>query len=233
MESTDRHIDVLDKGFVKLVDVMGEDISIPEAARVSYKSEAKSLEDEERLLRYLMNHEHTSPFEMCEMKFHMKLPIFVARQLVRHRTASINETSGRYREMEPEFYIPEVENIKGQDTKNKQGSKGALDPDLQFFVKEKINKASQEAYAYYTILLECGVSREIARIVLPLNLYTEWYWKCDLRNILHLLHLRLDPHAQWETRQYAGAIAQFVAQCFPITWEAFQVREKRLNEVKR
>jgi thymidylate synthase (FAD) len=238
MNAQIKEIPILDHGFVRFIDCMGDDAAIVEAARVSYKSEGKTSDDDERLIKYLGDHQHTSPFEMCEMKFHMKVPLFVLRQLSRHRTgipayrtANINETSGRYREMEPEFYVPELENIKGPSLKNKQGSGEELAVYTKHVVRHLIENNNKSAYNFYKELLLLGVSRETARIVLPLNLYTEWYWKNDLSNILKLITLRDDPHAQWETQQVAKAIGHFVADRFPITWKFFNERRGVTNEI--
>lgn len=206
---------VLDKGYVKLIDKMGTDKTIVNAARTSYGKGTKTVRDDENLLRYLMRHHHSGPFEFCEMTFEMKLPIFVARQLIRHRTFSVNEISARYSELPEEFYIPKV--WRKQTTKNKQGSEGEVEFDINYYETE-----CNHLFSIYGAYLEEGMTREQARMVLPLSTYTKWVWKCDLRNILHMLKLRLDEHAQEETREYAKAIASIVKENFPITYKAFE-----------
>jgi thymidylate synthase (FAD) len=202
---------ILDHGFIKLIDHMGSDENIANAARVSYGKGTKKVSDDINLIRYLMKHRHTTPFEMSELQFHMRLPIFVARQIVRHRTASINEISGRYSEMTEDFYNPVK--FREQSKNNRQGSsEETIDHKIQCYDK---------TYTEYVEMLNKGVARELSRIILPLSTYTEWIWKIDLHNLLHFLKLRLDIHAQWETRQYAKKIAEIVKELFPITWEAF------------
>lgn len=221
MDLIDRNIPVLDHGFVRVVNYMGDDSSIVQAARVSYGKGTKSVREDTGLINYLMRHAHTSPFEMCEIVFHIKMPIFVARQWLRHRTANVNEYSARYSVLEDDFYIPENSTIRTQSSSNKQG-RGELvrDPD---FVKDHINGASSNAYAIYDYLLDSEkVSRELSRIVLPVNVYTQMYWKIDLNNLLKFLKLRLDSHAQWETVQYAKAIESIIKEWVPITYEAFE-----------
>lgn len=208
---------VLDHGFVRLVDVMGTDVSVVEAARVSTGSVSKDT----KLIDYLMKHGHTSPFEMCELKFHIKAPIFVARQWLRHRTANVNEMSGRYRELPCERYIPDTLRVQGQDTTNKQGSDGELSAVVVDDFLTNLWHGSFIATTGYDVALSDGVARELARIGLPLNTYTEFFWKNDLHNTLGFLKQRLHPHAQWEIRQYAELIAEFVKQRFPVSWEAF------------
>ena len=210
-------IPVLDKGFVRLVEVMGDDRAIVQAARVSYGEGTKSFREDRALIDYLMRHRHTSPFEMVVFKFHVKAPLFVVRQWFRHRTASVNEISGRYSVLKEEFYEPEA--WRRQAKRNKQGSEGALlDEEATALLKE----TEARAYAAYQALLEKGVAREMARMVLPLNLYTEFYWKQDLHNLFHFLKLRLAPEAQWEIRQYAKAIAQMVKAHVPMAWESYE-----------
>jgi thymidylate synthase (FAD) len=212
-----REIPVLDKGFVRLVDAMGDDTAIVQAARVSYGEGTKSVREDAALIDYLMRHRHTSPFEMVEFKFHVKAPLFVVRQWFRHRTASVNEVSGRYSVLKEEFYEPEA--WRRQAKRNKQGSEGAFsDEEATLQLKE----VERESYRAYHTLLERGIAREMARMVLPLNLYTEFYWKQDLHNLFHFLKLRLDPHAQWEIRQYASAIAQLVKVRVPLAWASFE-----------
>lgn len=216
---------VLDKGFVRVVDTMGNDASIVQAARVSYGAGTKSVREDSKLIAYLMRNEHLSPFEMVELKVHVKAPIFVARQWVRHRTASWNEVSARYSVMAPEFYLPAPEAIAAQSTSNKQGRGEPLDPETARAVAGDIDRASRTAFTYYEGLLRMGVARELARMVLPVNLYTEWYWKIDLRNLLHFIELRTDAHAQYEIRQYATALEEIVAAWVPATYEAFRHRK--------
>jgi thymidylate synthase (FAD) len=219
-------IDVLDQGFVRIVDHMGDDSSIVQAARVSYGKGTKTVKEDRTLIRYLMRNWHTSPFEMVEFKFHCKMPIFCARQWVRHRTASLNEYSGRYSEMPDECYMPEASRIQTQDEWNHQASSGETieGPEaLQGYMKQE-----QEAvFANYHDYLSCGAAREIARINLPLSTYTQWYWKMDLHNLFHFLRLRMDEHAQWEMRQYANAIFEIIKQVVPMSCEAFE--DYRLN----
>ena len=236
LERTNDLIPCLDHGYVKLIDVMphadAEDLSfnsniadyaIIDAARVSYQSGTTRKQSDKQLLRYLMRHWHTSPFEMVEFKFEMRLPIFVMRQLVRHRTASLNEESARYSVMEDVFYEPD--SLRAQSTTNKQGSaEGKFNPFIgpRETATAVMNHQTDEAYKLYQQLIEAGVSREQARMVLPVNLYTRVVWKCDLLNLLKMLRLRLDPHAQYEIRVFAEAIAEFVKLHCPWTWEAFE-----------
>jgi thymidylate synthase (FAD) len=211
---------VLDKGFVKLVDWLGSDASIANAARVSYGKGTKSVREDAALVDYLIRHHHTSPIEMVEFVFHIKLPLFVMGQLVRHRTASLNQMSARYSVMEDEFYIPE--NLRTQSKTNKQGSDSGESIDNQEFLLTKINNISSEAYHDYEVLMEYGVAREMSRMVLPQNLYTQVYWKQDLKNLLHLLKLRMDSHAQYEIRVFADAIYDIIKNIVPNTissWE--------------
>lgn len=230
-------VDVLDHGFVYLVDYMGDDVAIEEAARVSYGSGTRKTNKTEGLLRRLMRDEHTSPFEMVEFKFHAKMPIFVARQWVRHRTASLNEYSARYSVMKDEFYIPDPDVIAVQSKDNKQGRGGVVDPNYAEEIRVKLSDIYKQSYDLYSWLLEGdgseshpGVARELARAPLSVAAYTEWYWKIDLHNLLHFLKLRMDPHAQWEIRQYADVMAQVVRSSVPITWKAFE--DYQLNATK-
>lgn len=213
-------IQVLDKGFVRLVDSMGNDESIVQAARTSYGKGTKTAREDKALIDYLMRHRHTSPFEMVEFKFHIKLPLFVFAQLVRHRTASLNAMSARYSEMPDEFYLPTE--WRTQDKDNKQGSVVADEELLSQHAWATASSSAEFEYGRYQDLLESGVAREMARMVLPQNLYTEVYWKQDLHNLLHLLGLRLDPHAQWEIRQYAQAIYDIVQPIVPWTIESWE-----------
>lgn len=213
----------LDKGFVRLIDIMGDDSSIVQAARVSYGKGTKTIREDRALIRYLMRHSHTSPFEMVELKFHVRLPIFVARQWIRHRTANVNEYSGRYSEMPDDFYIPEKSQIRTQSEVNKQGrSDEKIDEATANQVLHSMEKFQEESYNEYKNYIELGVAREIARINLPLSSYTEWYWKIDLHNLFRFLKLRLDPHAQYEIRVYAETIASILKQILPISYEAFE-----------
>ncbi|MEM0154928.1 MAG: FAD-dependent thymidylate synthase [Methanothrix sp.] len=214
---------VLDHGFLALVDYMGNDSSIVQAARVSYGSGTKTMREDEGLIRYLMRHEHTTPFEMVEFKFMARMPIFVARQWVRHRTASINEYSARYSIVPDEYYVPEPSIIQAQSSSNKQGREdGKLSVEMQVLSAKEIKDSSDKAYELYSNLIKRGVARELARMVLPINFYTEWYWKSNLHNTFHFLALRLDPHAQWEIRQYAVKMAEIVKIITPVAYGAFE-----------
>ena len=233
-EEDKNYLPVLDHGFVGLVDHMGSDNAIVQAARVSYGAGTKQVQDDRNLIRYLMRHEHTTPFEMCEVKFHIKLPIFVMRQLVRHRTASMNEYSARYSVLTDEFYIPELEQIQKQSTSNKQGREEA---EWGFQEKRDVQHAFQRsfhnAYKEYASLLgkeDNGLARELARSVLPVGGYTELYWKANLKNFLHMARLRMDPHAQWEIREFAGAMYDLVKPLFPEACAAFE--DYAVNSVK-
>jgi len=223
--------DVLDKGFVILLDKMGSDEDIESAARVSYEK-TRDKKDTERLLRYLYRHEHMSPFEMAELKFHIKIPLFVFGQMVRHRTANLNVRSYRYSEfIENEYYFPSYSRFKKQSQTNKQGSsnENALTPELYNLHKESQRRINDLQFEQYEYLISKGVAREIARIHLPQSIYTEVIWKMDLRNLLHFLKLRLGKGAQEEAQEYARAIAKCVEKHFPITWRAF--RDYTLNGV--
>ncbi|MEE2876568.1 MAG: FAD-dependent thymidylate synthase [Candidatus Neomarinimicrobiota bacterium] len=215
-------IPCLDKGFVRLVDSMGGDYAIVQAARVSYGKGTRKLSQDRGLIRYLMRHRHTTPFEMVEFKFHAKMPIFVARQWVRHRTANINEYSLRYSEARDEFYIPDTEHIQFQSALNKQGRSGEVSEDMKKKVQDYFREISKRSFEMYQDMNDEGLARELARAVLPVNLYTEWYWKNDLHNLLHFIGLRSDSHAQYEIRVYSDAMATFVKQVAPIAWEAYQ-----------
>lgn len=222
-ELLDKELPVPSNGFVRLVDYMGSDQSIVQAARVSYGAGTKSVREDRGLIRYLMRHEHTTPFEMVMLKFHIKAPIFVVRQWVRHRTASINEESGRYSIMKEEFHEPAWEDVGFQSKNNKQGRGSEEVPDE--IVQRFLNFLKQDretAYAHYEQFLEDNIARELARIVLPLSLYSEFYWQMNLHNLLHFLRLRMDPHAQKEIRDYANQVAMCVQAVAPIAWEAFE-----------
>ncbi len=219
---------MLDHGFVRVIDYMGDDSSIVQAARVSSGSGTKSAEENRRLIRYLMRHAHTSPFEMCEIKLHIKLPIFVARQWIRHRTASVNEYSGRYSVLGRDYYIPRPDVVAVQSTSSRQGRGEALPYADANEVVGMIGRNADEAYRTYERLLDGstdpirpGLARELARTVLPVGFYTEWYWKIDLHNLLHFLELRLATDAQYEIRAYAEQVAAIVAGWVPLTYEAF------------
>ena len=217
-----KQIPVLDHGFLALVDYMGSDSSIVQAARVSYGSGTKSVHDDAGLIRYLLRHDHTTPFEMVELKFIARMPIFVARQWVRHRTASINEYSARYSIVKDDYYLPSVEMMQAQSASNKQGREdGRLSKDVRVDFISRIKEKSDDAYKLYMEMINAGVARELARMVLPVNFYTEWYWKSNLHNTFHFLALRLDPHAQWEIRQYAVAMANIVELVAPVAYSAF------------
>jgi len=215
-------IKCLDKGFVRLVDAMGGDDAIVQAARVSYGKGTAKVSQDRGLIRYLMRHRHTTPFEMVEFKFHCKMPIFVARQWVRHRTANINEYSLRYSEARDEFYFPDPENIQFQSALNKQGRLGEVSDELKMKVRNYFEEISDKSFEIYSELNDAGVARELARAILPVNLYTEWYWKNDLHNLLHFIGLRSDSHAQYEIRVFSDAMAESVKAVAPFAWEAYQ-----------
>lgn len=222
---------VLDHGFIRLVDYMGSDASVVQAARVSYGGGTRSVSDDTGLIRYLLRHQHTTPFEMCELKLHVKLPIFVARQWIRHRTANVNEYSGRYSIIDNEFYVPSADALAEQSHSNRQGRGRALRPDAAARVQKAIRSDAERAYASYEQLLgdddEPGLARELARIGLSVNFYTQWYWKIDAHNLMHFLALRADAHAQYEFRVYAEVILQLFKLWMPITYQAFL--DYRLN----
>lgn len=218
-----KEIACLNHGFVRLVDFMGSDAAVVQAARVSYGAGTRQVHEDRGLIRYLMRHQHTTPFEMVDFKFHCKMPIFVARQWIRHRTASVNEYSLRYSRAINEFYVPESDELKKQKMTNRQGrSTEKLSAAEQAKIEALLQDGIEKAWADYEVLEQTGLSRELARINLPLSLYTEWYWKINLHNLLHFLKLRIDEHAQYEIRVYAQAIAQIVQQITPICWEAFE-----------
>ena len=212
----------LDKGFVRLVDSMGGDDAIVQAARVSYGKGTSKVSQDRGLIRYLMRHRHTTPFEMVEFKFHCKMPIFVARQWVRHRTANINEYSLRYSEARDEFYYPESKHIQFQSALNKQGRSGNVPKQLTDKVMKYFKEISERSFDMYKELNEAGLAKELIRAILPVNLYTEWYWKNDLHNLLHFIGLRSDNHAQYEIRVYSDAMADAVKKVAPFAWEAYQ-----------
>lgn len=228
---------VLDHGFVGIADeelndgtlvpaVMGNDKSISRSARMSYGKGTRTINDDENLIRYLLRHAHTTPFEMAEIKFHAKMPIFVARQWVRHRTASINEYSARYSILSNEFYIPNPEHLLPQSKDNKQGRDGEFTDYRKNEVRDIMKRSQDELYGIYEGLIDEdgdeGVARELARTVLPTSGYTEWYWKANLHNVLNFIRLRSDPHAQYEIRVYADAMLELIKPYFPIAIKAFE-----------
>ena len=245
---------VLDHGMIRVVDYMGNDAAIVQAARVSYGEGTKTPSDDRSLIRYLTRHRHSTPLEMCEIKLHVKLPVFVARQWIRHRTANVNEYSARYSILDREFYIPEPSDIMPQSKTNKQGREGTLPDRVQQAMRSTIEMHSANSYDLYKELLtgwpwfdedgeryapgmvtpnphekDNGMAREMARMVVPPNIYTQWYWKVDLHNLLHFLSLRADPHAQMEIRAYAEVICEIVRGWCPDAFEAFE--DYRMNAV--
>ena len=235
-DKSDNAIKCLDKGFVRLVDSMGGDDAIVQAARVSYGKGTSKVSQDRGLIRYLMRHRHSTPFEMVEFKFHCKMPIFVARQWVRHRTANINEYSLRYSEARDEFYYPDPEHIQFQSALNKQGRMGEVTPELKQKVQDYFKEISERSFAIYKELNQAGIARELARSILPVNLYTEWYWKNDLHNLLHFIGLRSDSHAQYEIRVFSDAMAESVKAVAPFAWEAYQdyvVKGMRFSRIEK
>ncbi|GMG83408.1 FAD-dependent thymidylate synthase [Paralimibaculum aggregatum] len=223
-------IPVLDHGLVRVVDYMGDDAAVVQAARVSYGAGTRTVRDDAGLIRYLMRHWHSTPFEMCEIKLHVKLPLFVARQWIRHRTASVNEISARYSVLDREFYIPAPEALAAQSATNRQGRGAVLEGDDAALVLALLKDGAARAYGDYEAMLDeegPGLARELARMALPANIYTQWYWKTNLHNLMHFLRLRGDAHAQWEIRAYAEAIGEVVRDWVPLTWAAFE--DYRLN----
>jgi thymidylate synthase (FAD) len=237
---------VLDHGFVRVIDYMGDDGAIVQAARVSYGRGTRRVSEDKGLINYLMRHRHTTPFEMCEIKYHVKLPIFVARQWIRHRTANVNEYSARYSILDNEFYIPAPEHLAAQATNNRQGRGAVLGGEPAQRVLDLLRAEAERSYAGYAALLNedeppgtssrggattdperLGLARELARMNLSLNVYTQWYWKTDLHNLLHFLSLRADPHAQYEIRAYAEAMLETVKRWVPLAHAAFL--EYRMN----
>ena len=224
---------VLDHGFVRVVDYMGDDAAIVQAARVSYGRGTKKLRQDAGLIRYLVRHRHTTPLEMCEIKYHVKLPVFVARQWIRHRTANVNEYSARYSVLDREFYIPDPEALAVQSTANRQGRGEVLSGEQAARVLDILREDAARNYANYQEMLNeddegnvidpsrDGLARELARMNLPLNIYTQWYWKCDLHNLMHFLSLRADSHAQYEIRVYAEAMLETVKRWVPLAYEAY------------
>lgn len=221
-EILDKEYPVLDKGFVRLVDYFGGDQRIVQSARVSYGEGTKSVSQDGALIDYLLRHQHTSPFEQVVMTFHVKMPIFVARQWVRHRTGRMNEVSGRYSIMKDEFYVPAEDKVSPQSKDNKQGrATEAFDKDTADKIINQLEAGQKEAYENYSELIDSGLAREIARINLPLSLYTEFYWEMDLHNLFHFLKLRLDSHAQYEIRVYAEVILEMCRKVAPMATESF------------
>jgi len=228
-----KEIPVLDHGFIRLIDYMGDDSSIVQAARVSYGKGTKKINQDRGLIHYLLRHRHTTPFEMCEIKFHIKLPIFIARQWIRHRTANVNEYSARYSILDKEFYIPETEHMAVQSTTNNQGRGEPLDPQEAEHLRHILRMHSERCYDHYQNMLNAdetgqildpskpSLARELARMSLSMNYYTQWYWKIDLHNLLHFLSLRADSHAQYEIQAYAQAMLDIVKAWVPLTYEAF------------
>ena len=217
---------VLDHGFVRVIDYMGDDAAICQAARVSYGKGTKSVQNDEGLIRYLMRHWHSTPFEMCEVKLHVKLPVFVARQWIRHRTANVNEYSARYSILDREFYIPQPDALNAQSVVNNQGRGAVLEGAEAERVLEILKSDSNRAYDHYESMIsdegQQGLARELARMNLPANIYTQWYWKVDLHNLFHFLRLRADAHAQYEIRVYADAICEMVKDWVPAAYGAFE-----------
>jgi len=226
-------IPILDHGFIRVVDYMGDDSSIVQAARVSYGKGTKKVSTDEGLIRYLLRHWHSTPFEMCEIKYHIKLPIFIARQWIRHRTANVNEYSARYSILDKEFYIPAPDKLAAQAVNNRQGRGGVLEGDQAQEVLDILKEDSQRTYENYEKMLnerydgsvidenKSGLARELARMNLTLNSYTQWYWKTDLLNLMNFLFLRADIHAQYEIRVYADAMIETLKKWVPITHSAF------------
>jgi thymidylate synthase (FAD) len=226
-------IPLLDHGFIRVIDYMGDDGAIVQAARVSYGKGTRRVQDDAGLINYLMRHRHTTPFEMCEIKYHVKLPIFVARQWIRHRTANVNEYSARYSVLDKEYYIPAPEHLAAQSRSNRQGRGAVIEGEEAARVLGMLRDDSERCYADYEEMLNedrdggrldenrLGLARELARMNLTLNTYTQWYWKIDLHNLLHFLSLRADPHAQYEIRVYADAMLETVRRWVPLTCEAF------------
>jgi thymidylate synthase (FAD) len=226
-------IPVLDHGFIRVVDYMGDDSSIVQAARVSYGKGTKKVNTDAGLIKYLMRHWHSTPFEMCEIKYHVKLPIFIARQWIRHRTANVNEYSARYSILDKEFYLPAPENLATQSQNNRQGRGDVLEGEQAKQVLDLLKKDAEQTYNNYELMLnerydgsiidknQTGLARELARMNLTLNTYTQWYWKTDLLNLMNFLRLRADDHAQYEIRAYADTMLDTLKKWVPITYEAF------------
>ncbi len=226
-------IPILDHGFIRVVDYMGDDTSIVQSARVSYGKGTKKVSTDSGLIKYLMRHWHSTPFEMCEIKYHVKLPIFIARQWIRHRTANVNEYSARYSILDKEFYLPEPQHLAAQSRSNRQGRGDILDKENAKKVLDLLKRDAEQTYDNYETMLNerydgstiddksVGLARELARMNLTLNTYTQWYWKTDLLNLMNFLRLRVDYHAQYEIRAYAEAMLDTLKKWVPITYEAF------------
>ena len=226
-------IPVLDHGFIRVIDYMGDDTSIVQAARVSYGKGTKKVSTDSGLIKYLMRHWHSTPFEMCEIKYHVKLPIFIARQWIRHRTANVNEYSARYSILDKEFYLPSPEHLAAQSKNNRQGRGNIIKGDQAKKVLNLLKKDAEQTYDNYEMMLnerydgsvidekETGLARELARMNLTLNTYTQWYWKTDLLNLMNFLRLRVDHHAQYEIRAYADVMLDTLKKWVPITYDAF------------
>jgi len=226
-------VPVLDHGFIRVIDYMGDDAAVVQAARVSYGAGTKKVREDAGLINYLMRHRHTSPFEMCELKLHAKMPIFVAREWVRHRVANLNEISGRYSILDNEFYLPAPEQLGTQSRSNRQGRGETITGPESVRVLEILREDAERSYSHYEEMLNeniagdtldparSGLARELARMNLSVNFYTQWYWKIDLHNLLHFLNLRTDARAQYEIRVYADAILEVVKQWVPLTYAAF------------
>jgi thymidylate synthase (FAD) len=248
-----RPLPVLDHGFIRVVDYMGDDAAIVQAARVSYGRGTKKGSEDAQLINYLMRHAHSTPFEMAEIKLHVKLPIFVARQWIRHRTASVNEYSARYSILDREFYVPSPEHLAAQSASNRQGRENVLMGDEATLVLEMLRQDAHRAYEHYREMLNSddqgakldpkrdGLARELARMNLPVNFYTQWYWKIDLHNLMGFLRLRADQHAQYEIRAYAEVLLQVLQRWVPMTHAAFleyrlhgaQLSSSALNVIRR
>ena len=244
---------VLDHGFIRVIDYMGDDAAVVQAARVSYGRGTKRQRDDQGLINYLMRNWHTSPFEMCEIKLHVKLPIFVARQWIRHRTANVNEYSARYSILDNEFYVPDAAHIAAQSSTNRQGRGDTLDAEQARRVQAILRDDAERAYGHYDELLNegpdgqprdpsyDGIARELARMNLSLNFYTQWYWKTDLHNLIHFVRLRADAHAQYEIRVYADVLSDVMGRWVPMTHKAFvnyrqggaQLSQQSLDAVRR
>ena len=234
-------VPVLDHGFVRVIDYMGDDAAVVQAARVSYGRGTKKVSEDKGLIHYLIRHRHSTPFEMCEIKFHVKLPIFVARQWIRHRTANVNEYSARYSILDREFYVPAEQNLAAQSASNRQGRGDVLEGKEAAQVLDLLRTDATHAYDHYLTMLNesedgqkidesrQGLARELARMNLGLNFYTQWYWKVDLHNLMHFLSLRADAHAQYEIRVYADVMVDLLKRWVPLTAEAFV--EHRLHGV--
>lgn len=221
-------VKILDHGFLRVVDWMGTDERIAESARISYKSPSKGAEQDEKLIHYLWKNLHMSPFEQCSVTFNIKMPIFIMRQFVRHRTFKINEVSARYTELPSEFYIPEV--WRKQDTKNKQGSDGEFSENMNWAFSSDLSRNCEKSYEYYQSMIKHGVSREMARMILPVNIYTEIYVNCDLRNLLNFVQLREDSHAQYEIQVYGKAIKSVLEELYPMTMRAYEKYKFKMIE---